>query len=50
MNNPTYEHTGQAGDAQRAVRPCGGQWAYCNGKCGECPKADLRYTNETEVH
>lgn len=50
MNNLTHEHTGQVGDAQRTIRPCGGQWVYCNGKCGECPRADMRYTNGTEVH
>lgn len=46
MNNLTHEQTVEA---KYAIRPCGGGWAYCNGKCGDCPATKTYYAVETEA-
>lgn len=33
---------------ENAFRMCGGTWELCNGKCGECEKARVQYTNTTD--
>lgn len=34
-------------DVDVRIRPCGGGWEYCDGKCVECPKAKYTVTNHT---
>lgn len=34
-------------DDEKAIRPCGNGWQYCDGKCEQCSRASSTCDNRT---